>query len=750
MRTTVEQTIKRAQAMARQGKAAEAEALYRSVLDRFPNNRNAQAGLAALSTGGPSQQQAPPPRSAVDALLALQQRGLHRELLDQGKVLAEQYPGSIFLLNLLGITHASLGEKAEAMEYFRRTVALKPDYADGHNNLGNVLRDFGRHEEAAAAYRRSIAIRPDQPQAHYNLATALVSLGEGDAAAASFRRAIMLKPDYAAAHFSLGNLLTHAGRVNEAITCFRRSVELRPDHAEGHNALGNALRLANTRDAAMASYKRAIEINPDHAQAHNNIGNLLNGVNQFDAALASYNHSIKLAPEYASARAHRLNLHAHICDWDGVALDAEWIPRLGTEGEPVAPFMMLAREDDAARHRIRAETLAAKRYARTPLPALPRPSRMPERLRIGYFSADFHNHATMFLMARMIELHDRDRFAIHAYSYGPDEQDAMRRRLVDAVEVFHDVRLLNDRNIADLARREKIDVAVDLKGYTQNTRSGILAFRPAPVQINYLGYPGTMGADFIDYIVADPVVVPEHLRHGYSEKVISLPHSYQCNDDQRVISDQPVSRADAGLPEDGFVFACFNNNYKITPDVFDIWMRLLTRIDGSVLWLMRANDRVEANLAKEAVRRGVDPSRLVFAPRVPLPEHLARHRLADLFVDTFNFNAHTTASDALWAGLPVLTKLGENFAARVAGSLLTAVGLPEMITQTAEDYEGLAVALATEPARLAAIRAKLAAQRPTAPLFDSALFTRHLEEGYRRAFQLYVDGLPPDHIDIAP
>lgn len=749
MQTTVEQTIKRAQALARKGKTAEARALYQSVLERFPNNRNAQTGLAALTPAAVQRQQGAP-QEAIDALLALQQRGLHRELLGEGRPLAERHPDSIFLLNLLGITHARLGEKAEAMDYFRRAVALKPDYADGYNNLGNVLRDFGRHEEAAAAYRRAIAIRPDQPQAHYNLATALFSLGQADVAATAYRRAIMLKPDYTMAHFALGNLLSHAGRVNEAIVCYRRTIELYPDHAEAHNALGNALRQADTRDAAMEAYKRAIELNPDHAQAHNNIGNLLNGLDQFDAALASYNHAIALAPGYASARAHRLNLHAHICDWDGMALDADWVPRLGTEGEAVAPFMVLAREDSAARHRIRAETLAKARYERTPLPVQPRPARIPERLRIGYFSADFHNHATMYLMARIFELHDRDRFEIHAYSYGPDEQDGMRRRLVDAVETFHDVRLLNDRNIAEQARRDGIDIAVDLKGYTRSTRSGIFGFRPAPVQMNYLGYPGTMGADFIDYIIADPVVIPQHLRAGYSEKVIALPHSYQCNDDQRAISDQPVSRADAGLPQDGFVFACFNNNYKITPEVFDIWMRLLTRIDGSVLWLMRANERVEANLAKEAARRGVDPARLVFAPRAALPEHLARHSLADLFLDTFNFNAHTTASDALWAGLPVLTKLGENFAARVAGSLLTAVGLPELITETTEDYERLALELATDRDRLAAIRAKLAAQRLTSPLFDSQRFTRHIEDAYLRAFQRHVDGLAPDHIDIAP
>ncbi|MET0375049.1 MAG: hypothetical protein ABW128_12445, partial [Rhizorhabdus sp.] len=385
-----------------------------------------------------------------------------------------------------------------------------------------------------------------------------------------------------------------------------------------------------------------------------------------------------------------------------------------------------------------------------PPPPLPRPPHMTGRLRIGYFSADFHDHATMYLMARLFELHDRDRFAVHAYSYGPDQDDAMRRRLRGAVEEFRDIRHLGDRDVAELARRDAIDIAIDLKGYTNGTRSGIFAFRPAPVQISYLGYAGTMGADFIDYIVADPVVIPPRLRDAYSEKIISLPHSYMANDDRRPIADRPVTRADMGLPEHAFVFACFNNSYKISAELFDIWMRLLGKVEGSVLWLLRANRWTQANLAREAARRGIDPARLVFADKLAQAEHLARQHLADLFLDTFAFNAHTTASDALWGGLPVVTKLGESFSARVAGSLLSGVGLPELITHSAQDYERLAFELTTDRDRLAGIRAKLAAQRLTAPLFDSARFTRHIEQGYIEAYRRHVEGHPPDHIDIAP
>jgi predicted O-linked N-acetylglucosamine transferase (SPINDLY family) len=384
-----------------------------------------------------------------------------------------------------------------------------------------------------------------------------------------------------------------------------------------------------------------------------------------------------------------------------------------------------------------------------PLPATAKPSQKPECLRIGYFSADFHNHATMHLMAQIFALHDKSRFEILAYSYGPDRQDEMRKKLLGAVDVFHDVREMNDLQIVDLARTEKLDIAIDLKGFTQNERLGPFAYGLAPVQISYLGYPGTLGADFIDYIVADAVVIPGDKRPHYSEQIIYLPNTYQPTDNTRIISDKIITRGDMGLPSDGFVFCCFNNNYKISLKEFDIWMRLLGKVESSVLWLLKSNNWAEQNLKREAEARGISSERLVFAERVPQAEHLARQKLADLFLDTFNVNAHTTTSDALWAGLPVVTKLGEGFAARVAGSLLTAIGLPELITQSEEAYEALALALATDPNELAKIKSKLEANRLTQPLFDSAMYTRHLETGYQMAYDRYFTGNSPDAIIVA-
>jgi predicted O-linked N-acetylglucosamine transferase (SPINDLY family) len=377
-----------------------------------------------------------------------------------------------------------------------------------------------------------------------------------------------------------------------------------------------------------------------------------------------------------------------------------------------------------------------------------RPSRA--KLRIGYFSADFHNHACMQLMAGVFERHDSSRFELTMLSFGPDSNDAMRKRLRSACTDFVDVRSISDIEIARLARRRKIDIAVDLNGYSRNGRSGIFALRAAPVQVSFLGYPGTMGAGYIDYLIADRIVIPEQTQLHYAEKIIRLPNSYLPSDRSRRISNRECSRQDHGLPPSAFVYCCFNNSYKITPQMFESWMRILTRVDGSVLWLLEDNSAAKRNLQREAIRHGVDGERLIFAPRAELSEHLARHRGADLFLDTLPYNAHTTATDALWAGLPVLTLPGEAFASRVGASLLRAVGLPELIVSTWHEYETAAIELAFDRPRLQGLKQKLAQNRLTEPLFDAALFARSLERAYRRIHDRYQAGLPPEHVYLEP
>jgi predicted O-linked N-acetylglucosamine transferase (SPINDLY family) len=351
-------------------------------------------------------------------------------------------------------------------------------------------------------------------------------------------------------------------------------------------------------------------------------------------------------------------------------------------------------------------------------------------------------------MAELFEYHDKTQFELFAFSFGPEVQDDMRLRVSKPFDHFINVRAKSDQDVALLSRKLSIDIAIDLKGYTKDSRTQIFAYRAAPVQINYLGYPGTMGTDHMDYLIADPILIPPQSQGFYTEKIIYLPHTYQVNDAKRVISNKSWSRADLGLPTDGFVFCCFNNNYKITPETFGIWMRLLQKVTGSVLWLLEDNATAAKHLQKRAKAAGVEPARLVFAKRIPMPEHLARNRMADIFLDTWPYNAHTTASDALWAGLPLITRCGQSFASRVASSLLHAVGLPELITHNSEAYEALAMELALNPHRLKSLKDKLDTNRLTTPLFDTTLFTRNIESAYKAAHQRHIDKLDPDHIYV--
>jgi protein O-GlcNAc transferase len=618
--------------------------------------------------------------------------------------------------------------------------------------LQNLVKLFnGGHLQRVLDVGQRLAHQhPDEPLVHNVLGAAKKSLLDYDAAVASFTKAIQLQPDYAEAYNNLGTVLHDIGRNEDAIASYSKAVQFQPNFSEAHNNLGNVLKDSHRSEEAVSCYVRAIRIRPDFATAHSNLGSVLSELGRYEEGIASYLEALRYKPDSSATLAKLVHQLARICDWDAMQSNVTALLDPGLSEEGVVPFGLLHIEDNPARHHQRSELYAKQKFPLQELSCIPRPEVKPERLRVGYFSADFHDHATMYLMARLFELHDSDKFEIVAYSYGHGANDSMRSRLRDAVGEFHDVRDLDDRAIAELGRSHRLDIAVDLKGYTQYARLGIFSYRVAPVQISYLGYPGTIGAPFLDYIIADQTVIPREQSVHYSEKIIYLPHSYQVNDDARKISDKAITREDAGLPETGFVFCCFNNNDKIGPNEFDIWMRLLQQVKGSVLWLFKSNKWAEENLQKEARKRGVHSERIIFADRMPNAEHLARHRLADLFLDTFNYNAHTTASDALWSGLPIVTMLGEGFAARVAGSLLTAIDLPELITVSENEYEQLALDLALNPERLAVLKAKLAGNRLTTPLFNTGLFARHIEEAYQQVYQKYFDGEPPDSILILP
>jgi protein O-GlcNAc transferase len=710
---TAEQILFKAANHAKKGEVAEARQLYRLVLQSQPNNKLAKQGLTRLDDIAPEVPQ--PPADLISTLAAAYNAGQITAVESQIAAALRQYPGSFILWNIEGLRLRALEQYERAAAAFTEVTRLNPGYADGHNNLGITRLDL------------------KQPQA----------------AEEALKKAVALRPDYAEAHNNLGNALKAQGKLVPAMRGYESALKLRPDFAEAHSNLGSAHRERGNFDPALAHLRRAIAVKPDFAEAYVHLAMTLKDQGEIAGAIDHLARALELKPDHPAARAQLLHLRQHACDWTRMDEQAAALSSLGLIGTCVPPFSTLAMEDHPERQKLRSANWSRQTYSQQPLPFPPPSPERPEKLRIGYFGADFHDHATLFLMAGLLREHDRTRFAIHVYSYGRQKKGAWRDRAIEHVDSFADVHAMDDEEIVRLARQDRLDIAIDLKGYTGDTRSELFASRLAPIQIAYLGYPGTMGADFIDYMIADPIVIPPEERSAYTERLIVLPHTYQPTDDQRHIPATTTSRADVGLPEGAFVFCSFNNNYKISPAEFDIWMRLLQAVPNSVLWLLRSNPTAEINLRREAEARGITAERLVFAEKLDHPAHLARHRHADLFLDTFNYNAHTTASDALWAGLPLVTKRGRQFSARVAASLLSAIGLDELVTGTAEAYEQLILALAQDPARLKDLRHRLATNRQTHPLFDTKLYTRHVEAGLEESHRRHREGLAPADITVA-
>jgi len=642
-----------------------------------------------------------------------------------------------------------LNQFQEAVDSYDKALAIDPNYADAHFNRGVALTQLHQHLQAVESFDKVISIQPENAGAHTNRGNALYFLKQLKLAIESYDRAIAIKPDHAVAYFNRGIALYRLRQLKAAISNYDMAVTIQPDYADAHTHCGVALFDLSEYKASVESFDKAITLRPDDADAHAGRASALASLKQYEAAVASHDKAIAINPAQKFAYGARLNAKMLTCDWRNLDSEiAKLVQRIGHRELASLPFPVLSMTSTLPLQR-----MAAEIYVNEIHPARPELGNIAKlqgdrKVRLGYFSADFHSHATTYLMAELFELHDRTRFELVAFSFGPDSTGEMRQRIRSAFDQFLDVQNQSDLEVAELSRNLGIDIAIDLKGFTQDSRADIFAYRAAPIQVNYLGYPGTMGADYMDYLVADRTLVPEESQQHYAEKIAYLPHSYQVNDTHRQISDQIFTRQELGLPPSGFVYCCFNNNYKITPDTFSSWMRILSRVEGSVLWLFEDNPVAAKNLRQEAHQRGVDPQRLVFAQRMPLPDHLARHRAADLFLDTLPYNAHTTASDALWAGLPVLTCMGEAFASRVAASLLTAVGLPELITETQTQYEALAVDLATHPDRLGHIKQKLEINRLSTPLFDTQLFTQNIESAYKQMIARYHAGLEPDHIEV--
>ena len=794
----VNERLQQAIELHRQGRLAEAQRIYEEILGNRPDHFDVLNLLGVIAAQTQNYRRA---IELIDRAIAIFphhvdcyfNRGLAQQALGQSGAAVASFDQAIALKpdyaeawSNRGNALLELQQWDAAVKSYDKAIELKPDNAVACYKRGNALLELKKFDAAVFSYDRAVTIQPEYAEAWHNRGVALYDLKQFDAATVSYDKATAVKPDYFEAWYNRGNALLMLNYWGAAVASYDRAIAITPAFTEAWSNRGNALKELRQFDAAVLSYEQATAADPEYVEAWSNRGNVLLQLGRLEESVASFDRAIAIRPGYVEAWSNRGNalmelkqwspaiagykralllnpdgdylpgsiLHAQmmICDWTSHDhLLNLMVSKIVNHERASTPFPVITLIDELWITRQAATIYVEDKYPSHPVPRIniKRPGR--DKIRIGYYSADYQNHATMHLMAELFEKHDRSTFEIVAFSFGPDRKDdAMRQRVVSAFDRFIDVRTKSDQEIAELSTELQIDIAVDLKGFTKDSRPGIFSFRAAPVQVSYLGYPGTMGAGYMDYLIADTTLVPQEFQQFYTEKIVRLPNSYQVNNAKRQIADRIFTREESGLPPAGFVFCCFNNNYKITPDIFDSWIRILKSVEGSVLWLFEDNPQAAGNLRKEAARRCVDAERLAFAGRLPLPEHLARHRSADLFLDTLPYNAHTTASDALWAGLPVLTRIGESFAGRVAASLLKAVHLPELITSSLEEYESLAIELATDPEKLAGIKLKLDNNRLTTPLFDSDLFTRHIEAAYREMYERYRLDLPPDHIYVRP
>jgi predicted O-linked N-acetylglucosamine transferase (SPINDLY family) len=636
----------------------------------------------------------------------------------------------------------ALKRYADALTAAERAISLKADLAEGWHACGNALNELKRYHEALNAYDKAIALNPNFAGAWHGRGNTLSDLRRYHDALAAYDKVLALAPSLVEAWLGRGNALNVLEDSDEALAAFARALTLRPNLAEAWLGRGNALCQRDYYDNAAAAYEQALSLNPNLAAAWFGRGNVFFHRKDYEQALAAYDRALALKPDLRFGIGDRLHVKLYLSDWTNLQAEIADIVMAIRAGQPaISPFQSLAISSSAA------DQLACAQRFMADQPSFPAVWRdeiySHGRIRIAYFSPDFCNHAVGQLAVGLFEAHQKSRFETSAISYGRDDGSQLGRRIKSAFNDFIDVRAMTDADVAAFIRRREIDILVDLSGLTRYNRFGALLRRVAPIQVNFLGYPGTAGADCMDYIVADRTIIPQEHFPCYSEKVVWLPDAYQPNDNNRHVSNRKPTRRECGLPETSFVFCCFNNNYKITPQIFDVWMRLLGAKEGSILWLIATNSSAETNLRREAKKRGISSERLIFAPKLPLADHLARSGQADLFLDTMPYNAHTTGSDALWAGVPLVTCLGSTFASRVAASLLKAVGLDELMTNSLAEYEALALKLAREPALLATVRAKLKRNRETYPLFDTARFTRHLEAAYVTMWERYQRGEAP-------
>ena len=689
----------------------------------------------------------------TNSLLQEATQNIKRNNLVEAKVLLlkilDTEPRNFDALNIIGVITGKENNHIEAINFFKKAQKIRPDNNLVNFNLAKAFSESGNELEAIKYYEIAIRLDKNHLGSYLNFGKSLYQLERYEEALSNYDQVIKLKPDYAEAYYNKGNTLKNLKRYDEALYNYDRALKLKPDYFEVYNNKALTLNYLKRYDEALSHYDQAIKIKPDFAEAYNGKGNSLIELKRYEEALFNYDHAIKLKPDYEYLSGMLLHTKMFMCNWQNFKVNVKSLSLQINENKKSSLCLpVLALTDSPLIHRKSSEIWANDKYPFSSLFGPIFKSRHRDKIKIGYYSPDFREHPVANVLAELLELHDKNQFELFGFYFGPPDSSKIHKRVSSAFNHFIDVGLKSDKDITLMSREIGIDIAVDLTGFTASARTDIFSHRAAPIQVNYLGYPGTIGAEYIDYIIADPIIIPTERQQYYSEKVVYLPNSYLVYDTQRSMPNRVFTKDELGLPKDSFVFCCFNNNYKITPNTFDGWVRILKAVKGSVLWLLEDNPIAASNLRKEAQFRGLDPNRLVFAKRMDPSEYLARNYVADLFIDTFPYNAHATATDALWTGLPILTYMGESFASRVAASLLNAIELSELIATTQEQYEARAIDLATNPEKLKAIKYKLERNRLTTALFDTPRFTKHIQAAYKQMYERYQADLQPNNIYI--
>lgn len=679
--------------------------------------------------------------------------GKYKEAETLASILVESTPKFYLSWKLLADALYLQGKSTASLAVKQKIVENFPDRADANYNLANALFRNHDYADAVRAFDRALVIKPDFAEAHLNKAHALCELWLFEEALAAYETSLKFKIDFAEAYNGLGACLDQLNRHDEAIKAFNKAISIQVNYAEAYCNRGTAFVRLEMFDRALEDNLRSIELQPNLQKAYYNIGLIYMEQKNYEMAQSYFSQAQDLGEDIEGLESSLLFLSQQICNFDRVQEYIDlFFSRNKNKKISISPFQILSVSaspkinSDVAKEKSRKISLLARRLELGGI------NKNNKKIRLGYFSSDLREHAVGHLIVDLLETHDKDKFEIHAFSLSNKNVDGdikkeIRTRVVSAVDYFHDVSDLSDYKIANLARENFIDIAIDVNGYTQYAKTAVFASGAAPIQINYLGFPGTMGADFIDYIVADHTLIPENYRDFYSEKIIYMPGSYQPNDRKRIISKKTFSKKDLNLSEDIFVYGCFNNSYKILPAIFNAWMQILHNVEKSVLVLLETSQLAKQNIWDEARKFHIGPERIIFCPFLPHADHLARYSIVDLFIDTLPYNAHTTASDALWSGVPVLTCIGDTFSGRVCGSLLNAVGLPELITNNIEDYKKLAIELGSKR-QIDDIKNKLKSNLSVCSLFDTENYTRNIEAAYQKIYDLHVLGLPKQHIFV--